>query len=98
MANRTHPHPSLTATTDFVSYVLIPSTAVVGLLSNALTCLVVTKIGLKTPSLVYMVLVALADSLSIVSELVNRLVDSFVVLIAEEIGITQLGLSWKYGK
>ncbi len=71
-ANETAMDSLLTPATNLFGFVLIPTTAVVGLLSNALTCLVVTKIGLKTPSLVYMILVSLADSLSIVSELINR--------------------------
>ena len=49
---------------------VIPTIAVFGLISNSLISLVVTKMGLKTPSLVYMLIVAIADSLSIIAELI----------------------------
>ena len=46
------------------SYV-IPATSVVGILFNSLTVCVVCYMGLNTSSLVYMLLVAVGDSLSV---------------------------------
>ena len=44
---------------------LIPATSVIGIVFNMLTALVVCFMGLNTSSLVYMLLVAVGDSVSV---------------------------------